>query len=381
VQLTGIELRMVALALRAPIGTAVGPHVTRPVIYVRVATDEGEGWGECAALASGTAVDPSVDEMWRELTEHSVPAFVAAVAASGGALPDAAEVRHDVDTPVGRMGTAALEMAVLDARLRASGTSLAAHLGAPSREVSFGALVGIPADHDLGVLRAGVEAAVSRGVRRVRVKIAPGWDRVPLEAVRTAFPTLALQADANGSYRMGSDGMDGVATLRVLDRLGLGCIEQPLAPDDLEAHRALAAMLDTAIGLDESLSSLPRIKTALAAGACEVACIKPARIGGLAAAARAVALARNAGVAAFVGGFFETGLARAANAALAGLSDWTLPGDVGPPSDYLVEDPCGYGDVAEGLVEVRTAPGVGPAPSAPWVRRHTVRTASIDAAR
>ena len=38
------------------------------------------------------------------------------------------------------------------------------------------------------------------GYGRVKVKIKPGWEREPLEAIRRRFPALMLFADANAAY-------------------------------------------------------------------------------------------------------------------------------------------------------------------------------------
>jgi hypothetical protein len=57
VDVQAVELRVVELGFRQPVLTARGEHRRRPVVLVRViGTGPGgavEGWGECAALASG----------------------------------------------------------------------------------------------------------------------------------------------------------------------------------------------------------------------------------------------------------------------------------------------------------------------------------------
>jgi O-succinylbenzoate synthase len=343
----GIELVRVGLRLREPVGTSAGSHHDRPVVYVRVATDRGEGWGECGALASATAVDPGVDDVWHSVVDVGAPRLLAAASARGGRLPPAAQVAPMFNLDgVGRMTGALLEMAVLDAELRAAGTSLRAHLGGGSGPVAAGTVVGLPADRRIEAVVAQADRAVERGYRRVRVKIAPGFDLWPLAAVRERHPELPLQADANGAYRLDVDGELDARQLRALDPLGLTCIEQPLPAPDLAAHAELASQLDTPIAL-----------------------------GGLLAARTAAARCRAAGARAFVGGFFETGLARSAHAALAALPGFDLPGDLADPATYLDEDPCGFPPVASGQLTPFETPGVGPWPDAGVLeRRTTVRT-------
>src|SRR6516165_4965111 len=117
------------------------------MLFVRVVTEEGEGWGECAALAEGTAVDPPLDEVDRAAADRGVTRMGAASGARGGQLPEAAEVAQLFGTsPADRMVAAAFEMAVTDAVLRRDGRSFAESLGTgPGYEaMPVGAVVGIP---------------------------------------------------------------------------------------------------------------------------------------------------------------------------------------------------------------------------------------------
>jgi len=260
------------------------------------------------------------------------------------------------------MAGSAVEMAVLDLELRRTGRTLSEGLSAPAGPVRVGTMLGIPATREIDQLVDEVGRAVSSDIARVRVKIEPGWDVEPVRALRSAFPDTVLQVDANGSYRLDEGGVADAVRLVTLDSLDIGCVEQPLPPADLSALKRLADMLETPICLDESLTSLGSLTRAIRYGACEVACVKPARLGGLFAARRAEQICADAGVPAFVGGLFETGLGRGANAALSGLAGFALPGDLTDPADYLDVDPFGYPLVEAGKVLPRTTPGVGPAP-------------------
>ena len=368
-----------------PVGTSAGTHQRRPVILVRLAGSAGpdwasEGWGEAGALADGTAVDPPVEAVWQALVAHGDRLLVAA-AARHGHLPEPSVVARILgDDPAHRMAGAALEMAALDLGLRRSGHSLTRWIGGAGGSVEAGAVVGIPGGRRPGAVVEAVAGAVAAGFSRVRIKIAPGFDRGPLAAVRAAFPDLHLQADANGAYRLDDPGGPADADrLADLDPLHLVCLEQPLPPPDLAAHAQLAGRLATPIALDESLTSPRRVADALRYGACAVACLKPARLGGLVAARRALALCVEAGVPAFVGGFFETGLGRSANAALASVAGFTLPGDLSDPSSYLVDDPFGYPPVVAGRVELPDGPGITPRPDRRVLARRTVEIRRVPA--
>jgi O-succinylbenzoate synthase len=359
-KLVGIELVQVEVPFAAAIRTAAGTHHTRSLLFVRVVTEEGEGWGECAALREKTAVDPDVDEVAAAAAGRGVARLLGASAARDGQVPAEALVAQLFgSSPTDRMLAATFEMAVADAELRRDGRSLAQALGVgPGFEsMAVGAAVGIPPDHELGQLRAAVAQVVDRGAARVRLKIEPGWGLEPVRAVREAHPDLLLQVDANGSY-----GANDAVHLSELSQFDVLCIEQPLPPPDLVAHAELARRLSVPICLDESLSSPRRVLDALRNGACQVACLKPGRLGGLRATRLAHAACREADVAVFVGGFFEAGLGRASNLALAARLHQDAPGmvgDLGDPATYLAVDPCGYPQVQEGWVRVPDHPGVG----------------------
>ncbi len=356
-RLVGVELVVASLRLRRPVGTSAGTHLERPTLFVRVATDAAEGWGEAGALPGGTLVDPPLDEVLDRLRQRTVPSLLTASAARGGEVPAAAQVgRLGGTAPADRLALAALELAVLDAELRAAGTSLAARLGVARADVRAGAVVGIPPGRELAALLD--EVGQVADAPRVRMKIAPGWDVVPVAAVRDRWPDLALQVDANGAY--GALDPDGAAdALAALDPYGLTCIEQPLPPADLTASAALAARLATPVCLDESLTSLRRVVDAARYGAMSVACLKPARLGGVFAATRALAHCRSVGVEAFVGGLFEAGPGRAAGLALSALDGASLPGDVSAPASYLEETPCSYPPQRGWSLTPAATPGVG----------------------
>ena len=101
-RLTGVELVEVDLPFRQAIGTAAGVHRIRPLLFVRVVTAEGEGWGECAALAEGTAVDPALATVRQAAEDLGVRRLFEATAARGGQLPSAAGVAQLFGGKIGR---------------------------------------------------------------------------------------------------------------------------------------------------------------------------------------------------------------------------------------------------------------------------------------
>jgi len=265
------------------------------------------------------------------------------------------------------MARATVEMAVLDAELRAAGESFAQRFGATRRAVDSGVSVGFAADVD--ALLAEVGGYVDAGYRRVKLKIEPGRDVELVRAVRSQHPDLPLQVDANGAYSP-----DDAGHLAQLDAFDLLLLEQPLAADDLAGHAELARRLVTPICLDESLTSLVATATAIDVGACEVVNLKPGRVGGYHEALRIHDLCVERGVPLWLGGMLETAVARTANLQLAALPGFTLPPDLSASDRYFPED-VGSPLVldGDGRLAVPTGPGLAAAPDPDAVDRFVIR--------
>ena len=370
-RITALELRRVRLPLLMPFRSALGTSKWREVLLVRVVTADGEGWGECAALAEPTYTAEYVDGAAQVLRDHLVPRLLTAGPDldAAGVIPALAPVRGH------QMAKAALEMAVLDAELRVAGVPLADHLGATRDTVEAGVVVGMAAS--LGAMLDEVAGAVDEGYRRVKLKIAPGWDVVPVRAVRERFGAgLVLQADANGSYRRADAGH-----LAGLDPFGLAMIEQPLGADDLVGSAELARRISTPVCLDESITSAEVAAEAVAMGAAAVVNVKAGRVGGYLEARRVHDACVAAGAAVWCGGMFETGLARSANLALAALPGFTLPGDLTPPSRYLAADLVNPLVARDGRLAVPRQPGVGADILPEALREHTISTERVPVPR
>src|ERR1700689_4634331 len=115
-KLEGIELVRVEIPFVHDIGTAAGVHRMRSMLFVRVVAEGTEGWGECAALSEGTAVDPSIDAVADVAEARGVSRVMGASRARGGDLPTGAEVAPLFGTaPADRQLAATFEMAVWDA--------------------------------------------------------------------------------------------------------------------------------------------------------------------------------------------------------------------------------------------------------------------------
>jgi o-succinylbenzoate synthase len=350
VKLTDVELRRISMPLVAPFRTSFGTETTRDVLLVRVVTDEAEGWGECVAMTSPLYSSEYVDAAADVLRRFLVPAVMAA----GPAAHAVAEVLAPFKGH--RMAKAALEMAVLDAELRAEGRSFGRELGAVRDRVPCGVSVGIM--DSVPQLLEAVGGYLAEGYVRIKLKIEPGWDVEPVRAVRERYgDDLLLQVDANTAYTLGD-----ARQLARLDPFDLLLIEQPLDEEDVLGHVELARQVRTPICLDESITSARDAAAAIRLGACQVVNVKPGRVGGYLEARRIHDVCVAHGVPVWCGGMLETGLGRAANVALAALPGFTLPGDTSASGRYYASDITEPFVLDDGHLEVPTGPGLGLVP-------------------
>lgn len=346
-----VELRLVHLPLVAPFTTSFATQTVRQALMVRVVADGVEGWGECVTMEAPYYSEEFVEGAAQVMRKFLIPLLLGAKDLSAETV--APTLEHVVGH---RMAKAALEMAVLDAQLKAQGQSFARYLGAEREWVPSGVSVGIQSD--IAQLLDVVTGYVEEGYVRIKLKIKPGWDLEPVAAVRERFGfDLPLQVDANSAYRLSDS-----THLRKLDQFDLLLVEQPLYEDDLRLHAELATMMTTPICLDESIVSARAAADAIALGATSVINVKPGRVGGYLEARRIHDLGVANGVAVWCGGMLETGVGRAANAALAALPGFTLPGDISASSRFYAEDITEPIVMENGQIRVPDAPGVGPAP-------------------
>jgi len=349
-QLQQLELRRIAIDLVTPFRTSFGIETRRDVLLLHLTTDRGTGWGECVAMSEPVYSAEFVNGAELVIAEHLWPAL-----AAGGDEIEAADVTRRLHQFVGHpMSKAALEMVVLDAQLRAESTSLHAVFGGTRDRIPSGVSVGI--FDSIDELLAQVQGYVDDGYARIKLKIEPGWDLEPVRLVRELIGTeIGLQVDANTAY-----GRSDIEYLCRLDEFDLLLIEQPLPEEDLLGHAQLAAASTTPVCLDESIVSLQTAADAIELGSAEVINIKPGRVGGYLEARRIHDLCLDRGIPVWCGGMIETGIGRAANAALAALPGFTLPGDISASSRFyerdIVTDPI---IVEDGHVAVPTTPGLG----------------------
>ena len=251
---------------------------------------------------------------------------------------DAALREHVRGNPFARAGveTAAWD---LEANKRGTGVAqlVAGRLGvAPSVSFECGVALGIPEDRRPETLTWRVYEALQHGYRRVKIKVAPGWD---VEAVRAARAGMAgtdlpLTVDANGAYIW----PEHERALRALDDAGLLYIEQPLAPEELVGHARLAHTLKTPVCLDETLRDAGTARQIVALDGPMVWNIKVHRVGGLTEACRIYRAAAECGARVWAGTMPESGIGSQTGLAIAALPGCAFPSDLEPSVRWFGRD-------------------------------------------
>lgn len=324
-QITLYHLRM---RLKAPFETSFGRIETRDCILVELKSDGVTAYGECAADRAPWYTYESVDTAMPILQKYLAPAIFENPVAHPDDLyhhPLVSQIRGH------NMAKAGLEMALWDLFGKREGKSLKVLLGGQRDAVLVGVSIGIK-DSPQALLDTAA-AYLEDGYARVKIKIKPGREVEETQALRNAYPDLALQVDANSAYTL-----DTAAALKPLDDLNLLLIEQPLAEDDLWDHHILQQDFNTPICLDESIHAVRHARQAIEMDASRVINIKPGRVGGLSQAVAIHDLCQEHNIPVWCGGMLETNLGRASNLAIASLPNFTLPSDISASARYYHQD-------------------------------------------
>ena len=352
VKLEGVELRRVSMPLVSPFRTSFGTQTARELMLLRVVTDEGEGWGECVAMA-----DPLYSSEYNDGAADVLRRFlVPALAASGPLEADA--VAKVLEPFKGhRMAKSALEMGVLDAELRAQGRSFGSALGAVHDRVPCGVSVGIM--DNIPALLDAVGGYLDEGYLRIKLKIEPGWDVEPVRAVRERYgDDVLLQVDANTAYTLARRrGPRRPRPLRpAADRAaaGRGGRARPRGPREADHDAGLPGRVDRVGAVRRRGHPAGRVRDRQhQAGPGRW--LPRGQDGSTTSASTPASPV-------WCGGMLETGLGRAANVALAALPGFTLPGDTSGSGRYYHRDITAPFVLDDGHLAVPTGPGLGVTP-------------------
>jgi O-succinylbenzoate synthase len=367
VKIERLELRLVKLPLVHFFETSFGRIDDKHFILVRLDGEGATGYGECVAEQDPYYSSETNDTVWHIIADFIAPRLLGTEYSHPRDLFSALKAIRGHN-----MAKAAVEMAAWDLFAKQRGQPLSGVLGGTRQRIASGVSIGI--QPSLDQLAEKVERELAAGYRRIKIKIKPGWDLVPVEALRARFGAIPLMVDANAAYTL-ADGDH----LAALDRFDLMMIEQPLDYDDIADHAVLQRRLKTPICLDESIKTVGIAREAIAAGACRIINIKPGRVGGFGESIRLHDLCASRGIPVWHGGMLESGIGRAANVHLSTLPNFSLPGDIAASKRYfdpdLIEPPIEV--AADGTIAVPTAPGIGVTIRADRVEAATLRKLEV----
>jgi o-succinylbenzoate synthase len=333
-----VELYELNLPLVEPFIISGGTMTHRRSLVVVLHDAEGhEGWGESPPFELPFYSDETLAGARYLLEQVLIPRLLT----SGVETSEAADPVLRSGVRGNRFARAALDTALWDleaARCQAGPAQLLARqLGvAPRTSIDCGVALGIPQDRSLDTLREWVEHAVERGYRRVKIKVAPGWDMAPIRAAESALTGtgLPLTVDANGAYEW----PDQERELRDFDQHDLLYLEQPLAPDELLGHVQLSRELRTPICVDETLHDARAARQIVELCGPRIWNIKVHRVGGLTEVVRIYRIAQEYGAGLWAGTMPESGIGSQAALATAALPGCVYPSDVEPSARWFGRD-------------------------------------------
>lgn len=285
-----ITVRAVSVPLRRPVIADIGRFDEWPLVLVDIETEAASG-NAYVAPYRGRSV-PALVAMIRDLADGMIGAPLApvdlfAVAAKTLNVAGTAGVAMDA--------IAALDMALWDARAKATGLPLAVLLGGsvgPVRAYNSNGLW----RHEAATLGEEARDLLAEGgfdtlkLRLGNARLAD--DLAAIEAVRDAVGEIDLMVDFNQALGLG----DAIRRCHALDDLGLYWFEEPIAYDNLAGYALLAAKLRTPLQLGENFYGPRDLATVIAGGGIAYAMGDLMRIGGVTGWLRTAAVAGASGI-------------------------------------------------------------------------------------
>lgn len=216
-------------------------------LLVRITCDDGtEGWGEALAPVAPEVVRAIVDRLLTPVLLGADPRRVKPLWSTlSGLMRERGHlVGHQADA------LAAVDIALWDIAGKAAGVPVHAMLGGAFRDTVPTYVSGLPRPTDAE--RAALAADwVAKGVRAVKLALGHGVDAdlATFDAVRAVHPDLKVAVDAHWAYPL----HEALKLGRGLDERGAWFFEAPLVPEDVTAHRELAAALITPVAVGEAM--------------------------------------------------------------------------------------------------------------------------------
>jgi muconate cycloisomerase len=352
------------------VGTVAGAC---EVVVLRLTAEGGaEGFGEAASWAVFTG---SPEASFAALDRYLRPLVLGQPAGHVQALMAEAEraVAHCTEAK------AALETALLDLCGRIAGVPVWALLGGRCRDrIPLSVSLANP---DFEADMRLVARLRGEGVGIVKLKAGVrdhAFDMARLERLRAEHPEIDLRVD----YNQGLAPDEALLRVRDVAIFRPSFIEQPVRAHLFDAMARLRDAVDVPLLADESVFGPEDMLRAVRAGICDGVSVKVMKAGGLRRALRTADIAADAGLAAYGGDMFETGLGHLAGThVVAAAPAVTLGCEFYQARHYLAQDILSEPfPVEDGAVVVPDGPGLGRSPDPAALARFAVRTSTREAA-
>ncbi len=325
-KIDSIELYIVKIPLVNSFETSLKKITHKEALLIKINAGDYSGWGEC-----GADIDPFYYHETIKTVLYITEEFLFPILFKKKNLT-IKNITFFFSVIRGyNMAKAMIENALIDLIAKTNKLPVYKLIGGTHKDVMSGISIGIK--KDTNSLLFHVEKSIADGYHRIKIKIKKEKDIKTLRAIRKEFPDTPLMVDANGDYTY-----DDVETLKQFDEFKLMMIEQPFEHNDIYEHSILQKSLKTPICLDESITGIDRVKTAIHLKSCKIINIKQSRVGGILNAKMIQNYCVKNNIDAWSGGMLETGIGRAFNLHIQTLPGYTLPGDTSATSRYFHED-------------------------------------------
>lgn len=322
------------------------------VIILRLTTEGGvHGFGEASPW---TVFTGSPEASFAALHRYMRPLVV------GRSVAEHADILAQASKSIVHCSEAkaALDTALHDLKGRLTGRPVWALLGGQTpRPTPLSCSI---ADPDFDADKALMERLKDDGVGIVKLKTGfrdHDFDVMRLDYVRRHYPEFSVRVDYN-------QGLDRDAALKQVPEIAgfaPDFIEQPVAAGDWQTMADLRKTLAAPLLADESVFGPEDMDRAIAAGICDGVSVKLMKTGGLTRAQQVARMAAGAGLSAYGGDMFETGLAHLAGAHLiAATPEIALGCEFYQAKYFLAEDLLTSPfPVSDGHVIAPNGPGLG----------------------
>ena len=332
-------------------GIGAVEHSVDVVVLCLTSEDGTTGWGEASTWSVFTG---SPEASFAALDRYMRPLVV------GRRLSDRAAILAQAEKSVAHCteAKAALESALLDLTGRIAGLPVHALIGGKCRDrIPLSVSIADPNfDKDLQLM----ERIRDDGVRIIKLKTgfkSHAFDIMRLEKLRADFPEFSIRVD----YNQGLHPDQAETCVGDVASFQPDFIEQPVPAHMRRLMARLRDRTDVPLLADESIFGPEDMQNAIQMGIADGVSIKIMKSGGLTRAQTVARMAATAGMSAYGGDMFETGLAHLAGThMIAATPEITLGCEFYQASYFLTRDLLAVPfPVENGHVVVPDTPGLG----------------------